>query len=98
MGKLQMYAWRENLASGAYHEDGSALVLAESKAEARALLVAHDEASECQALVKCDPPRHAGEYTSYKWGKAASEVEPTVIGPALGGYPAVVMVTVGCDC
>lgn len=81
---MKLYVWFEDLDNGAWHGDGSAVVLAESLDQARALLVRWQE--EGRRL--------------YDWATPAKTQEPATVvdlGDSQAG-PQVVACMTGCDC
>lgn len=85
---MECFVWSESLATGAVHEDGSAMVIAKDLQAALQLLREYDKARAASDR------RHATNYA-----KPASETTPTVIFYVAGEELARVVVTeVGCDC
>ncbi len=81
---MKLYIWKENIKNGAYHEDGSAVVLAESAEQALHLLEQRDREEGDK-----------GHYVSYHWGKAElSDVTELAVPTS----PTIVLITIGCDC
>jgi len=83
---MKAFIWSETLDSGAYHEDGSAVVVAQDVEQARELLVQFDVNADLG-------------YTSYHYGAAAAGKEPDFILDVIETeQPRVVCVEPGCDC
>lgn len=82
---MKLFIWSESLDNGAYHEDGSAIVAAENKEAAIALLKARDEGK--------------GEYVSYHYAAPAERTEPSfVLDLAESEIERIVALEIGCDC
>lgn len=84
---MKLYAWSE-VATGAYHADGVAVVLANSEEEARALLAAADE-----------QPDANGFLPHYHYADGLDEVDnDTELRVVELTEPTVVLTYQGCDC
>lgn len=88
---MKLFVWAANLPNGAYHEDGSAVVIASNVRSARRLLMEQRERNK---------RNNAGWEESYNWAEPAAGITPTHV-IDLGECKAkeqVVARMVGCDC
>lgn len=79
---MKLFVWHENLKNGAYHEDGSAVVMAETLEDAIKLLAEAEDDNW---------------YSTYHWAEPASETEPWKI-IDLPSEAQIIGRFVGCDC